>query len=85
MPVPVRAMVWVRYWSERVSVPVAGPMLCGWKVTASEQVECGLRELPQELTTVKSVVAVCAAMRVRGWSPELVRVIGWGGLEVVSC
>ena len=49
MPVPLSAMVWVRYWSETVRVPAAGPMVVGANATAIEQVECALSELPQVL------------------------------------
>jgi len=39
-----------------------------------EQLECALREAPQELTGVKSPLRICAAMRLSATSPELVSV-----------
>ena len=38
-PVPASEMVCARYWSEMVSVPVAGPTLSGWNVTLIEHEE----------------------------------------------
>ena len=84
MPMPLKAMVCARYSSETLSTPVAGPMVCGAKATAREQAECALSELPQELTTLKSPLVICAAIRARGRSPELVSVICWAVLAVVS-
>jgi hypothetical protein len=83
IPLPLRGIVCARYSSEMVSAPVAGPMVCGWKETAMEQVECPFSELPQELTTEKLPLVIWAAMRVSGRSPELVRVICCDALEVV--
>ncbi len=66
-------------------MPVLRPMLLGTNATEMEQAESGLRELPQALVAVKSPEVIWAAMWVRAASPELVRVICWVGLEVLSC
>src|SRR6202789_295056 len=50
-----------------------------------EQVECRLSELPQVFTAVKSPLVICAAISVKGRSPELVRVICCTALAVVIC
>ena len=47
-----------------------------------EQLECGLSEFPQLLTAVKLPV-ICAAIKVNGRSPELVRVTCCAALDVV--
>ena len=67
--------VCARYWSETVNWPLSVPTFFGAKATLIEQVECGLRELPQAFTTVKSPAEICAAIKVSGRSPELVSVI----------
>lgn len=75
IPMPVRLTVCVRYWSATVNWPLIIPTFFGWKATFMEQVECGLRELPHALTTVKSPLVICATINVNGRSPVLVTAI----------
>jgi hypothetical protein len=82
MPMPERATVWERNWSEIVSVAERVPEAVGAKVTMKAQVELAARELPQLLVTAKSPGETLAAMRVRATPPELVRVTLWAGLMV---
>jgi hypothetical protein len=81
-PLPERATVWERNWSEMVRVAERAPEAVGEKVTLKAQVEFAARELPQALVTAKSPGETLAAMRVRATPPLLVRVTFWAGLVV---
>jgi hypothetical protein len=81
-PTPFNAMFWLRYWSDTVSTPASWPTLFGAKATSSVQVECPLSELPQLFTTVKSPLAICAAISSSAESPELVSVTCCAALAV---
>ena len=57
----------------------------GTNATSREQVEWPLSELPQLLTTVKSPLAICAAISSSAASPELSSVTCWVALVVFNC
>ncbi len=77
MPWPPRVTTWVcdtfEIVSLMVSVPVAGPTVCGTKETEMVQERWPPRLAPQPFA-VENGPPVCVLMRVRVASPELVTI-----------